>query len=801
MASRRKSELPQHRTTSTKKTRTEEAGTTASPVEGRGAGKMATPTLQGHGATKLGARFGPPDTLFNPNEGHQFTLTDPWETIQSHDLLGRKNAFAAPPEVLHYTMPHVPHAMRQNPPSTAASSSNFSNGPVWATTQPHSGVPSATRLVFHTDPSSSLQFDPHSSYADSTINHNYVRGGWNSTPRMDEAVAPVERPGPLSTLSHRATLIYDNEGTMHTRSESPVIPHLPPPTSELRPSPPGPPLPMDQNTYHYPYPHHANQNLPDPYAQSYPHPMFYAHISEPIANGQIPVVESQIYLPPSQVHELQTHHFSSMGLQSVPGISITDTSTYDASPFTVSNAAPAETSTEEADAYWKAVFAPIRSAWEDFVASVRKLIKNGDPNKETLEPCLQNIEMNLARIPAMFTAEDRHLLQDLLDRVRPEGTEAMRELKECLGHYAGNNIESIRDAVRAILESLKTKKRFLAFYDEPPPPSSTHRAVRPSGLPTNSVLIRRRNKNEGSSQGKAADFAYKVLRCSNGNCTYCTHKTKNNGTEYWRTRQDVMTHLLSSLLGKQRNLWICPACPTGSKPFSTKEVLRHHLTIVHHIPTSRGKRHQESNTTPIEPESTHGRQASSSSTSHRRSSSGTRYNPLERPPSPNPSSRHLAPHSSTTHHRRGRSLSSCRASGDEGDTSSSSGQRINRNRNEPDLIAVPTAAIHANVDSYRHLATMIPPQSPVSLATPYLNSANEQTVPSFSESHYLSPTEENLSTMFSNSLSQPLDVQHVAHLHPSHHPLVYQYGSHSNDGNYRPDQHGKPNSTRRNEYS
>jgi hypothetical protein len=542
-------------------------------------------------------------------------------------------------------------------------------------------------------------------------------------------------------------------------------PSLPIPKHNL----PSHPLPMDQHLDpHLQHPQHPST----PYVEDYNPAIFHLQSVAQTPDSQFPSVKSQEpYIPFTQVDESQQRLLSSVASQVIPDINIIDTSINNFTLFIMPESALSGSSTGEADSYWKAIFAPIRSAWKDFITSIQQLIKNGHPHKDTLELCLHNIEMNLTRIPTMFSVKDRRLLQELLNRVRPEGVEAMRELKECLGHYAGNNIESIRNVINLLLESLKTKNSFLAFYDEPLSPSGTGHITHPVGLPNDCLLIRRRNGDVDSSEGRAADFGYKVLRCSNVQCKYCTHKTKKQGVEYWRTRQDVMTHLLSILLGKQHNTWICPACPFRSKPFSTKEVLRHHLTNVHHISTSRGKRHQDITTTTTELDSAaQGRQASSSL--HRRSNSYSRYNPLERPPTPNPSSSHLAPDSSSTHHQRGRSPSRSLERDPERDPSTGPGYRIlhDGRGDRPAFMTVPTMGLHMDPNSYQRSYAQILTPGPASFVPPFLNTATGQAMPS-PESRFFSPTDDDLSVLLLNGLSTPSNMQRI-NVQPSHHPFL-----------------------------
>jgi hypothetical protein len=215
---------------------------------------------------------------------------------------------------------------------------------------------------------------------------------------------------------------------------------------------------------------------------------------------------------------------------------------------------------EEAKEFWQYILHFIENTWKrDWSVKLEQAIKDGHaPKPHEMKQALQSIDARLASLSVSIYSEDPTPLQDLLDKVKEEGSQATEVLKNFLCYYAGNNVESIRSVIQGLLQLL-TSKRFLGDYDE-----DLQLPTIPSQLLAQCVLVRSRSMVKGSTSKSSKpikvenrNIGYKVSPCPNPRCKYCTQEKTNGAVGGWRSRQDVMVCLVSSLL--RRSPWICPA--------------------------------------------------------------------------------------------------------------------------------------------------------------------------------------------------------------------------------------------------
>ncbi|PVG00599.1 hypothetical protein CPB86DRAFT_782431 [Serendipita vermifera] len=241
---------------------------------------------------------------------------------------------------------------------------------------------------------------------------------------------------------------------------------------------------------------------------------------------------------------------------------------------------------DEAKEFWNHLLCNIETTWKsNWATKLEQGINGGHINKKhELKQALHNLHARLESLSISISNEDPVPLQELFDKVKGEGSQAMEALKNCLSYFAGNNVESIRLTIQGLLLSLETKK-FFGCYDEAAGSQSN-----PCQLLAQYVLVQAKfvpksstNRNGKSAKAGSRDILYKVSPCQNSKCKYCVQEKTKRGSAGWRSRQDVMVCLVSSLL--QQSPWICPACPLGCFPFKTKEILRKHMAAAHCIPT------------------------------------------------------------------------------------------------------------------------------------------------------------------------------------------------------------------------
>jgi hypothetical protein len=132
-----------------------------------------------------------------------------------------------------------------------------------------------------------------------------------------------------------------------------------------------------------------------------------------------------------------------------------------------------------------------------------------------------------------FTDYRLSQLQQLLDKVEPEGARAIKVLETCLLKYSGNTLESLGKVAESLLARLQNGSY---FYTEANPTST-------SAPSTGCVLM---HHTPGSHPGK---HMYSAGFCGKKTCKPC-NSTKR------RPLQDVFECILPNLLPKE-SLWVC----------------------------------------------------------------------------------------------------------------------------------------------------------------------------------------------------------------------------------------------------
>jgi hypothetical protein len=221
-----------------------------------------------------------------------------------------------------------------------------------------------------------------------------------------------------------------------------------------------------------------------------------------------------------------------------------------------------EKNVDEAQKLLDLIFHKIKKVWvDDWIKKGKQEIEKGQNPKDNLEEAINSIRESSDNLPKSFSRDALGNLQDLLDKIKPEGGTAFKVLKECLINYAGNSIEHITQVVQNLLDLLNKGKKFLGHYrgtDSYPPPRLFNQYVLVYTTTAPKLKRKARARSEETEESGGASLGYKTSPCDNVKCQYCLQEQTNGQTGLWRTRQDAITCLISSLLS-QENLWICPA--------------------------------------------------------------------------------------------------------------------------------------------------------------------------------------------------------------------------------------------------
>jgi hypothetical protein len=221
-----------------------------------------------------------------------------------------------------------------------------------------------------------------------------------------------------------------------------------------------------------------------------------------------------------------------------------------------------ERNVTEAQKLFDLIFHRIKKVWvDDWIKKAKQEIEKGQKPKDKLEEAINSIRDSSDNLPKSFSRDTLCDLQDLLDKVKPEGGTAFKVLKECLINYAGNSIEHITQVIQSLLDLLNNGKKFLGLYrgsDLYPPPHLFNDYV--LVYTTSAPKSKRKSsaRSEESEESSSASLGYKTSPCDNLKCRYCLQEQTNGQTGTWRTRQDAISCLISTLLS-QESPWVCPA--------------------------------------------------------------------------------------------------------------------------------------------------------------------------------------------------------------------------------------------------
>jgi hypothetical protein len=221
-----------------------------------------------------------------------------------------------------------------------------------------------------------------------------------------------------------------------------------------------------------------------------------------------------------------------------------------------------ERNTKEAQKLFNLIFHRIKKVWvDDWIKKAKQEIEKGQKPKDKLEEAISSIRDSSDNLPKSFSRDALCDLQDLLDKIKPEGGIAFKVLKECLINYAGNSIEHIILVVQNLLDLLNNGKKFLGLdrgTDSYPPPHLFDEYVIVYTTSAPKSKRKASTRSEESEESNGVSLGYKTSPCDNLKCRYCLQEQTNGQTGTWRTRQDAISCLISTLLS-QESPWVCPA--------------------------------------------------------------------------------------------------------------------------------------------------------------------------------------------------------------------------------------------------